>query len=139
MLAFERSLPVETCSRAQLDKLSGNRPHQGVILQCSAISTTRIIGLGVVDESKYVVNLTAKDTDMRTSTKIPLWLALDQIVDPQNLGAILRTSHFFGVDGVIITENESAPLTAIVSKASSGALECMDMFTAGNMAKFLEV
>jgi 23S rRNA (guanosine2251-2'-O)-methyltransferase len=43
-----------------------------------------------------------------------LWLALDQIQDPHNLGAIFRTAAFFGVRGIVITKDRSAPLTATV-------------------------
>ncbi|KAJ3203436.1 Ribose methyltransferase [Dinochytrium kinnereticum] len=83
----------------------------------------------------------------------PLWVALDRIVDPQNLGAILRTCHFFGVDGVITTEQgvgmnmltcgwvrvDRAPLTPVVSKASAGAMEVMNCFSTSNLPRFLEV
>ena len=47
-------------------------------------------------------------------------LALDEITDPQNLGAILRTAYFLGVSSVVVCEKNSAPLTATVSKASAG-------------------
>jgi tRNA G18 (ribose-2'-O)-methylase SpoU len=67
----------------------------------------------------------------------PLWLALDQIVDPQNLGALLRSAHFFGVDGVVTCAQASAPFSAAASKASSGAMEIMTIGEAKNLLQFL--
>ncbi|MEI8381187.1 MAG: RNA methyltransferase [Planctomycetota bacterium] len=52
-----------------------------------------------------------------------LWLALEQLQDPHNVGAIFRTAAFFGVRGIILTRERSAPLTATVYDVSSGGLE----------------
>lgn len=77
--------------------------------------------------------------EVRSHRPLPVWLALDQVVDPQNLGAILRSSHFLDVDGVILTEKETAPLSKSVSKASSGALEVMDnLFLTTSLQRFLK-
>lgn len=54
------------------------------------------------------------------------------------MGAIIRTCVFFGVDGIVTTENRSAPLNATVSKASAGALEVAPIYHPGNLAAFLE-
>jgi len=70
--------------------------------------------------------------------KHAFWVVLDEVQDPQNLGAIIRTCAFFGVDGVVTTENRSAPLNATVSKASAGALEFAPVFHPGNLSAFLE-
>ncbi|KAJ3000300.1 Ribose methyltransferase [Globomyces sp. JEL0801] len=73
---------------------------------------------------------------LNTRRAFPLWL--DRVVDPQNLGAIIRTAYFFGVDGVVITDKESAPLNPTVSKASSGAMEVMDIFKTSSISKFIQ-
>ncbi len=52
-----------------------------------------------------------------------LWLGLDGLQDPQNVGAIFRTAAFFGVDGVVVTEHHSAPLSATVYDVASGGME----------------
>ena len=62
---------------------------------------------------------------------------MDEIVDPQNLGAVLRSAHFLGVAGVVVCAKNSAPLSPVVSKASSGALERMDVRSVGVMPRFL--
>ena len=64
-------------------------------------------------------------------------LSLSQVMDPMNLGALLRTAHFLGVDGVVVCEKNSAALSPTVSKASAGALECMDVHSTRNMPQFL--
>lgn len=53
----------------------------------------------------------------------------DKITDPQNLGAIVRTSLFFGIRSIFISKKGAAPLNSTVSKASSGALEVIDIHT----------
>lgn len=52
-----------------------------------------------------------------------LWLALEQLQDPHNVGAIFRTAAFFGVNGIVLTRDRSAPLSATVYDVSSGGLE----------------
>lgn len=65
-------------------------------------------------------------------------LALDEVVDPQNVGALIRSSHFLGCDKVVICSKNSAPLSPTVCKASSGALEFVDISETKNMMRFLD-
>jgi tRNA(Leu) C34 or U34 (ribose-2'-O)-methylase TrmL len=65
-------------------------------------------------------------------------LALDEVHDPQNLGALLRSSYYLGCSKVIITTKNSSPLSPVVSKASSGAMEIMNIQSVNNMMSFLE-
>jgi 23S rRNA (guanosine2251-2'-O)-methyltransferase len=67
-----------------------------------------------------------------------LWLALDQIQDPQNLGAIFRAAGFFGVQGIIITQDRSAPLTATAYDVAAGGLEYVPFCVVTNMKNALE-
>ncbi|KAM3588811.1 hypothetical protein VKS41_001247 [Umbelopsis sp. WA50703] len=55
---------------------------------------------------------------LTTNAITPLWIALDEIQDPQNLGSILRTAYFFAVDGIIVCTKNSAPLSGVVSRNS---------------------
>jgi 23S rRNA (guanosine2251-2'-O)-methyltransferase len=68
----------------------------------------------------------------------PLLLALDGVEDPQNLGALLRVADGAGVDGVIVTERRSAPLSAVAVKASAGAAEHVRIAKVVNMVRSLE-
>jgi 21S rRNA (GM2251-2'-O)-methyltransferase len=67
-----------------------------------------------------------------------LVLALDEVFDPQNFGALLRSSYFLGVDKVVVCAKNSAPLSPVVSKASSGAMENMIVYSTDNMMRFLD-
>jgi 21S rRNA (GM2251-2'-O)-methyltransferase len=66
-------------------------------------------------------------------------LALDEVWDPQNFGALLRTAHFLpGVAEVVVCAKNSAPLSETVSKASAGAMETMEVCSVDNMMRFLD-
>jgi 23S rRNA (guanosine2251-2'-O)-methyltransferase len=67
-----------------------------------------------------------------------LWLALDQIQDPHNVGAIFRTAAFFGVRGIVLTKDRSAPLSATVYDVASGGLECVPFAQPPNLSRSLE-
>ncbi len=67
-----------------------------------------------------------------------LWLALDQIQDPRNLGALFRSAAFFGVRGVILTRDRSAPLSAVAYDAASGGLEHVPYAQVTNLSRALE-
>jgi 23S rRNA (guanosine2251-2'-O)-methyltransferase len=67
----------------------------------------------------------------------PLIVALDELQDPQNLGAICRTAECVGADGVVIPERRSAEVTAAVCKASAGAVEHLAIARVRNLADFL--
>eukprot|EP00271_Cylindrocystis_brebissonii_P020072 TRINITY_DN6495_c0_g2_i1.p1 TRINITY_DN6495_c0_g2~~TRINITY_DN6495_c0_g2_i1.p1 ORF type:complete len:1881 (+),score=352.69 TRINITY_DN6495_c0_g2_i1:121-5763(+) len=77
-------------------------------------------------------------TAVESEKPLPVWVALDEVVDPQNLGAILRSSHFLGAEGVVVCTKNSAPLSAVVGKASSGAMETMEIRSCRNMSRFLQ-
>ncbi len=109
---------VSERDRGELNVLSGNRPHQGVVLQCGALDYIPLSGLGEGDRGD-------------------VFLALDEVRDPQNVGALLRTSHFLGVKGVAVCKKNSSPITPVVSRASAGAAEVMDVYGVDSMPRFL--
>jgi len=65
-------------------------------------------------------------------------LALDEVWDPQNFGALLRTAYFLRCDKVVVCRKNSAPLSAAVSRASAGAMEVMQVYSTDNMMRFLD-
>jgi 23S rRNA (guanosine2251-2'-O)-methyltransferase len=73
-----------------------------------------------------------------TRSKARLFLALDGVEDPQNLGALLRTADGAGVDGVVLTERRSAPLSPVAVKASAGASEHVRIARVVNLVRALE-
>ncbi len=68
-----------------------------------------------------------------------LYLALDTIQDPQNLGAIFRTAAFFGVGGILLTRNRSAPLSSAAYDAASGGVEYVPFSIQTNLSRALDV
>lgn len=68
-----------------------------------------------------------------------LWLALDSLQDPHNIGAIFRTASFFGVQGIIVTEERSAPLSATAYDVASGGIEHVPFTMQINLQRAFEV
>ncbi len=68
-----------------------------------------------------------------------LWLVLDEVVDPQNLGALLRSAYFLGRQkiGILVCSKNSAPPTPVVSAASAGALELISIYSTANLPRTL--
>ena len=66
-----------------------------------------------------------------------LIVLLDQIVDPQNFGSIIRSAFFLGADYVMVNRIRKTPISAAVAKVSSGASECMDLYSVRNIKTFL--
>lgn len=97
------NLDCEYCSRSKLDKVAKSTHHNGIACKVSEIKTYTIEEL------------------LKKTKKPGLFVCLDGIQDPHNVGAILRTCDCAGVDGVIMTKHNSCGLTPTVVKASTGA------------------
>jgi 23S rRNA (guanosine2251-2'-O)-methyltransferase len=108
--------------RDQLTRLARTDAHQGV--------------LAIVRERKFlgVEDLLAPQDTLQHR----FFLALDGVEDPHNLGALLRTADGAGVDGVILPERRSAPVTATVAKTSAGASEHVRIARVTNLVRALE-
>ncbi|HEV2484105.1 MAG TPA: 23S rRNA (guanosine(2251)-2'-O)-methyltransferase RlmB [Terracidiphilus sp.] len=112
-------------SREQLTLVAQTPAHQGVV------------ALVRPQESLSIEDLFAPDPSTKSGTP-RLLLALDGVEDPQNLGALLRVADGAGVDGVILTERRSAPLSAVAVKASAGAAEHLRIARVVNLVRALE-
>ncbi|EAQ92374.1 hypothetical protein CHGG_00609 [Chaetomium globosum CBS 148.51] len=137
-----------------LDKMASSRPHNGFVLEASPLPQPPLTALAPVPED-YASNprcaitlghqsaeeaaINGHPTSIPTlsPTHKPLVLILDQILDPGNLGAILRTASFLGATAVGITRHGSAPLTPVALKASSGAAESLSLFSVSSLPEFL--
>ena len=73
----------------------------------------------------------AAAADGAAAARPPVWLVLDEVKDPQNFGALLRSALFLGCGGVVACAKNSAALSPAVSKASAGAMELMTVRAAG--------
>ncbi len=104
----------------------------------SAYESKRQNSQGVIAFVSSVRYYSVEDLIMtKPRGKFPLILILDTIQDTHNLGAILRTAEAAGVDGVIVTENKSAPLNETVEKTSAGALSYLKIAKVTNLANAL--
>ena len=110
---------VVEADRRKLDYMSATKAHQGVI------------ALAAVREYASVEDILSA---ARERGEAPLLVVCDEISDPHNLGAIIRTAECAGAHGVIIPKRRSAGLTAIVDKASAGAAEHMAIARVPNIS-----
>jgi 23S rRNA (guanosine2251-2'-O)-methyltransferase len=114
---------ISMVSKDELTRLARTDQHQGVV----AMAKERQF-LGLEDLLKPPAN----------SSGYRFFLALDGVEDPHNLGALLRTADGAGVDGVLLPERRSAPVTATVAKASAGASEHIAIARVTNLVRSLE-
>lgn len=126
-LAREQGLTVNGCSLEQIQRLCGGSNHQGVCLDASQLPVP--LGDSLLD--------TLSQSEQDTSPIQPIWLYMDRIQDPMNFGAVLRSSCYFGVQKVFTPSKDSCRLSPTVSKASSGALELMELYVLQTPDKFL--
>ncbi len=121
--ARERGVVVTECDRRKLDAMSATGAHQGVIAQAAV---REYCGL------EDILALAAERGED------PFVIVCDEISDPHNLGAILRTAECAGAHGVVIPKRRSAGLTAVVDKASAGAAEHMLVARVANLPSALK-
>ncbi len=121
--ARKRDAIVKFVDKERLDQLSTTGHHQGVIAQAAAYE--------YADVSDILENARKKGED-------PFIFLLDNIVDPHNLGAIIRTANLCGAHGVIIPKNRAVGLTATVARTSAGALNYTPVAKVTNLGKTIE-
>ena len=122
-LARESGAIVEMGARSQIEAIARGVRHQGVLAYTSPVDYTPL------DELLEAA---------REKSDAPFLLLLDELEDPHNLGAILRTADAVGVDGVLIPKRRSCPLSATVAKTSAGAVEYVPVARIGNIAQTIK-
>lgn len=119
----DHNVPTMQSTRTELDRLTGGAVHQGVALKLPEF------------EYAHPDDLLA---DALESSDAPIVVMLDQITDPRNLGAVIRSAAAFGASGVVIPERRSAQMTAAAWKTSAGAAARLPLARAGNLNRALE-
>lgn len=122
-LCRQRKVRVTTEPRVQLDKHARTDMHQGVV--------------AFLRERKFLALEDLLDAPVGPSG-YRFFLALDGVEDPHNLGALLRSADGSGVDGVILPERRSAPLSGVTAKSSAGASEHVRIAQVANITRALE-
>ena len=121
--ARERGLVIQEVDNAKLDQLSAGVRHQGVVAMAAPVAYVEVDEiLGVAYEKN----------------EPPFLVLLDELADPHNVGAILRTADASGVHGVLIPKRRSCPLTQTVAKTSAGAVEHVPVARIGNVSQTLK-
>lgn len=121
--ALERGIIVQEIDKIKMEQMKRTNNPQGIIALCPAHE--------YCDVEDILENAKKRGED-------PFVVILDEITDPHNLGAIIRTADAAGAHGVIIPKRRAASLTAIVSKTSSGALEYVPVARVNNISKEIE-
>lgn len=121
--AAKAGTPIKYVSRERLDQMSETGSHQGVIAVIAAYHYAEIEDMFALAEERK---------------EDPFFILLDNIEDPHNLGAIIRTANIVGAHGVIIPKDRAVGLTATVAKASAGALNYTPVAKVTNLSATIE-
>ena len=122
-LAKQKGVPVETVKAEKLDKLAKGLRHQGVAALAAPIAFRTLDDVFACAAEK---------------NEEPFILLLDELQDPQNVGALIRSADAAGVHGVLMPRRRSCPLNAVVAKISAGAVEYVPVVQIGNIAQTIE-
>ncbi|MDR5659930.1 23S rRNA (guanosine(2251)-2'-O)-methyltransferase RlmB [Serpentinicella sp. ANB-PHB4] len=122
-IAKDKGIPIQFVDKQKINDLAETKSHQGVVAFVAAYKYST------------VEDILQKSTKQGTK---PFILILDEIMDPHNLGSIMRTADATGVDGIIIPKRRSVGLTATVAKTSAGAIEYVPVAKVSNISQTIE-
>ena len=122
--AREAAVPVEFVQEEKLDKLAEGVRHQGVAALAAPVAFHTL---------EEILEQAYEKTDK------PFLLLLDELQDPQNVGALIRSADAAGVHGVLLPKRRSCPLNMTVAKISAGAVNYVPVVQIGNIAQTLRV
>ena len=122
-LAKERGIVVQYVERTKIEALAGGHRHQGVLAYVAPVPYAELEDILKAAEAKG---------------EAPFLVLLDELEDPHNLGALLRTADATGVHGILIPKRRSVSLNATVAKTSAGAVEYVPVARIGNIAQTLK-
>ena len=123
-LATSLQTKIETLPNRDFQKKYGDLAHQGIIGHFSP------------NQAWEINDLIQKAFQISPS---PTLVLLDEIQDPQNLGAIIRSAEALGIQGIILPERRSAPVTETVAKCSAGAVEFLPIASVSNLVNAVEI
>ncbi|MBO4845392.1 MAG: 23S rRNA (guanosine(2251)-2'-O)-methyltransferase RlmB [Lachnospiraceae bacterium] len=121
--AKKKDIFVKYVAKERLDQLSETGKHQGVIAYTAAYEYSELEDIFALAKKKE---------------EAPFVIILDNIEDPHNLGAIIRTANLAGAHGVIIPKNRAVGLTATVAKASAGAINYTPVVRVTNIVRTID-
>ena len=120
-MQFPKDVPVTMAEAPDLGRLVPNdAPHQGVVIEVEPLEDAWLDGI------------------LNDAPERAVLLVLDQVTDPHNVGAILRSAAAFGAIGIVTQDRHSPPESGVIAKAASGALERLPWSRVVNLARALE-
>lgn len=159
-LAFTRNVPVKMAFAEWdrlLDQMSAGRPHNGCVLEVSPLPQLPVHAFGSVaspDEDTFPVEMapqTREEAEVNGldnrieihqpksgRRRYPVVLLLDGIIDTGNMGAIIRSAYYLGIDAIVFAGRNSAPLNPVTIKASAGAAENMRLLKVTKEVQFIQ-
>ncbi len=123
LAASAGNIPIREVNRKKITELVGHVNHQGIVAIASEIGYRSLEDIFDIANKK---------------NEPPLIALLDEIQDPHNLGAIMRSAEAFGLHGIIITKNRSVGLTETVAKISAGAIHHIAVIRVTNLSQTIE-
>lgn len=144
---------IEKATKGEMNVLSSNGVHNGVVLETKPLLMPLILTLEPTDGETGEFSVAVMDERTGAEKKIehalarktphnykqfPFGLLLDGITDPMNVGSILRTAYYLGVDFVVLPESDSARLGPVVAKASAGALDLLTIYKTDHTLSLLD-
>lgn len=136
-LAGIHGLNLLEADRMEMDRIARSANHQGVVLKAQPYQYSSLIELAERAEKKARAMEAANSKAAQLAAR-PLFIALDGVTDPQNLGAVIRSAAAFGANGVILPERRSASVNAAAWKVSAGAAAHMPVARVVNLNKALD-
>lgn len=121
--AREKGIFVQKTDRRKLDYMTGSANHQGVVAVCSPVEFCSVFD--ILNEAK-------------AKGEKPFVVLLDEVTDPHNVGAIIRSAHCAGAHGIIIGKRRSASIAEGVYKSSAGSIEYMNICQVTNLAQTID-
>lgn len=121
--AKKKQIPIKEVDKTKLDFLTGSASHQGIVAFAAVKEYSTVEDILSYAESKG---------------EAPFIVILDEVEDPHNLGAIIRTAECAGVHGIIVSKRRSAGLSFTVGKASAGAVEYMRVARVTNIPTLID-
>lgn len=122
-VAKEKGVNIQYWERSKIDNIARGIRHQGVLAQVAPVQYAELEDILAAAREK---------------NEQPFIVLLDELEDPHNLGAILRTADAAGVHGVLIPKHRSCPLSATVAKTSAGAVEHVPVARVGNLVQTIK-
>jgi len=120
--AQQQGIAIHTVPRKTLDKLTQVAHHQGIVIRC---------------QTRWLETQPTLETVIAAITTPPFLLVLDEVQDPHNLGACLRTADAAGIHAVVIPKNRACGLSGVVRKVASGAADTVPLIPVTNLATTL--